>query len=129
MQLPFALVRIIYDSISSVLFWAYDFSECMILCAYDLCTYDLSGRMLFSERMICVCMIFRYVWFVCGWFFCAYDFHDDAPIPVAYHKNSNKETIYSDFLNFRLWKHRILLLTLAFTWGSACVIGQMRGNK
>ena len=61
MQLPFALVRIIYDSITSVLFWAYEFSECMILCAYDLCTYDLSGRMLFSERMICVCMIFRYV--------------------------------------------------------------------
>ena len=57
MQLAFALVRIIYDTITSVLFWAYDFSECMILCAYDLCVYDLSVRMIFSERMICVRMI------------------------------------------------------------------------
>jgi hypothetical protein len=58
MQLAFALVRIIYDTITSVLFWAYDFSERMILCAYDLCAYDLSVRMIFSERMICVGMIF-----------------------------------------------------------------------
>ena len=36
MQLGFALVRIIYDTITSVLFWAYDFSERMILCAYDV---------------------------------------------------------------------------------------------
>jgi hypothetical protein len=57
MQLAFALVRIIYDTITSVLFWAYDFSERMILCAYDLCAYDLSVRMIFSERMICVRMI------------------------------------------------------------------------
>jgi len=35
MQLAFALVRIIYDTITSVLFWAYDFPERMILCAYD----------------------------------------------------------------------------------------------
>jgi len=35
-------------------------------------------------------------------FFCANDFHDDAPVPVAYRKNSNKWTMYSDFLNFRL---------------------------
>ena len=59
MQLAFALVRIIYDTITSVLFWAYDFAEGMFLyaydlCAYDLCTYDLSVRMIFSERMICV---------------------------------------------------------------------------
>jgi len=58
MQLAFALVRIIYDTITSVLFWAYDFSERMILCAYDLCAYDLSVRMIFSELMICVRMIF-----------------------------------------------------------------------
>jgi len=58
MQLAFALVCIIYDTITSVLFWAYDFSERMILCAYDLCAYDLSVRMIFSERMICVRMIF-----------------------------------------------------------------------
>jgi len=58
MQLAFALVRIIYDTITSVLFWAYDFSERMILCAYDLCAYDDSVRMIFSERMICVHMIF-----------------------------------------------------------------------
>jgi len=63
MQLAFALVRIIYDTITSVLFWGYDFSERMILCAYDLCEYDLcahdlSVRMIFSERMICVRMIF-----------------------------------------------------------------------
>jgi len=58
MQLAFALVRIIYDTITSLLFWAYDFSEGMILCAYDLCAYDISGRMIFSERMICVRMIF-----------------------------------------------------------------------
>jgi len=63
MQLAFALVCIIYDTITSVLFWAYDFSEGMILCAYDLCAYDLcaydlSVRMIFSERMICVLMIF-----------------------------------------------------------------------
>jgi len=60
MQLAFAQVRIIYDTITSVLFWAYDFSEHMILCAYDLCAYDLSVRMIFSERMICVHMIFLY---------------------------------------------------------------------
>ena len=58
MQLAFALVRIIYDTINSVLFWAYDFSERMILCAYDLCAYDLSVRMIFSECMICVRMMF-----------------------------------------------------------------------
>jgi len=58
MQLAFALVRIIYDTITSVLFWAYDFSERMILYVYDLCAYDLSVRMIFSERMICVRMIF-----------------------------------------------------------------------
>ena len=63
MQLAFALVRIIYDIITSVLFWAYDLSERMILCAYyfcayDLCAYDLSVHMIFSERMICVRMIF-----------------------------------------------------------------------
>ena len=58
MQLAFALVRIIYDTITSVLFWAYDFSERMILCAYDLCAYELSVRKIFSERMICVRMIF-----------------------------------------------------------------------
>jgi len=57
MQLAFALVRIIYDTITSELFWVYDFSERMILCAYDLCAYDLSVRMLFFERMICVRMI------------------------------------------------------------------------
>ena len=57
------------------------------------------------------------VWFVCVWLFCAYDFYDDAPVPVAYRKNSNKWTMYSDFLNFHLWKHRILQLTLTFTWG------------
>jgi len=34
------------------------FSEHMILCAYDLRAYDLSGRMIFSKRMICVCMVF-----------------------------------------------------------------------
>jgi len=39
---------------------------------------------------------------VCVLLFCAYDFHDDAPVPVAYRKNSNKWTMYSDFLNFRL---------------------------
>jgi len=78
MQLAFALVRIIYDTITSVLFWGYDLSECMILCGYDLCGYDLCGydlcgydlcgydlcaydlsvRMIFSEPMICVRMIF-----------------------------------------------------------------------
>jgi len=58
MQLAFALVRIIYDTITSVLFWTYDFSERMILGVYDLCAYDLSVRMIFSERMICVRMIF-----------------------------------------------------------------------
>jgi len=47
MQRAFALVRIIYDTITSVLFCAYDFSERMILCAYDLCAYDLSVRMIF----------------------------------------------------------------------------------
>ena len=61
MQLAFALVRIIYDTITSVLFWAYDFSERLILCAYDLCAYDLSVRMIFSERMIYVRMIFQCV--------------------------------------------------------------------
>jgi len=63
MQLAVALVRIICDTITSVLFWAYDFSERMILCAYDLCAYDLcaydlSVGMIFSERMICVRKIF-----------------------------------------------------------------------
>ena len=62
----------------------------------------------FCVRMICVRMIFRGLLFflslfVCVWFFCAYDFHDDAPVPVAYRKNSNKWTLYTDFLNFRLW--------------------------
>jgi len=57
MQLGFALVCIIYDTIPSVLFWAYDFSKCMILCAYDLCAYDLSGVIIFSE-FVCVRMIF-----------------------------------------------------------------------
>ena len=61
MKLAFALVRIIYETITSVLFWAYDFSERMILCTYDVCTYDLSGGKMFSERMICVCMIFLWV--------------------------------------------------------------------
>jgi len=61
MQLAFALVPIIYDTITSVLFWAYDFSVRMILCAYDLCAYDLSVRMIFSECMICVRMIFLWV--------------------------------------------------------------------
>jgi len=59
MELAFAVVRIIYDTITSVLFWAYDFSERMILCAYNLCAYDLSGHMIFSERMICVRMIIQ----------------------------------------------------------------------
>jgi len=58
MQLAFALVHIIYDTITSVLFWAYDLSEHMILCAYDLYAYDLSGGMIFSERMISARMIF-----------------------------------------------------------------------
>ena len=58
MQLAFALVRIIYDTITSVLFWAYAFSERMILCGYDLCAYDLYVRIIFSERMICGRMIF-----------------------------------------------------------------------
>ena len=66
MQIAFVLVRIIYDTITSVLFWAYDFSERLILCAYDLyaydlCAYDLSVRMIFSECMICVRMIFLWV--------------------------------------------------------------------
>ena len=58
MQPAFALVCISYNTITCVLFWAYDFSERMILCAYDLCAYDLSGHMIFSERMICVRMNF-----------------------------------------------------------------------
>jgi len=73
MQLAFAPVRIIYNTITSVLFWAYDFSERMILCGYDLCGYDLCGydlcgydfcaydlsvHMILSEHMICVRMIF-----------------------------------------------------------------------
>jgi len=58
MQLAFTLLRIIYNTITSVLFLAYDFSERMILYAYDLCAYDLSVRMIFSERMICERMIF-----------------------------------------------------------------------
>jgi len=57
MQLALALVRIIYDIITSVLFSAYDFSERRILCAYDLCAYDPSGRMIFSE-CVCVHIIF-----------------------------------------------------------------------
>jgi len=57
MQLAFALVHIIYNTITSVLFWAYDFSEPMVLCAYDVCAYDLSGRMILSE-CVCVRMIF-----------------------------------------------------------------------
>ena len=60
MQLAFALVRIIYGTITTALFWAYDFPERMILCAYDLCVYDLSGRITFSE-CICLRMIFLYV--------------------------------------------------------------------
>ena len=77
----------------------------------------------FCVRMICMGMIFLCVWFflsvwfLCVWPFCAHDFHDNAPVPVAYRKNSHKRTMYSDFLNFRLWKHWILLLTLTFTWG------------
>ena len=63
MQLGFALVRIIYDTITSVLFWVYDFSERMILRAYDLCPYNVSVRMIFSESMICVRMIFLCVGF------------------------------------------------------------------
>jgi len=58
MQLAFALVRIIYDTITSVLFWANDLSARMILCASDLSAYDVSVRMILSERMICVHMIF-----------------------------------------------------------------------
>jgi len=58
MQLAFSLVRIIYDTITSVLFWVYDISERMILGAYDLCAYDLSGRMIFYAVMLCVRMIF-----------------------------------------------------------------------
>ena len=58
MQLAFALVYIIYDTITSILFWAYDFSQRMILCAYDLCAYNHSGRRIFADRMICVPMIF-----------------------------------------------------------------------
>ena len=128
MQLAFAQVRIIYDTITSVLFWVYDFSERMILCvydlcAYDLCAYDISVRMIFSEHMICVRMIFLCVWFflsvwfVYVWFFCGYDFHDHAPVHVSYRKNTNKWTMYSYFLNVCLWNLRILLLTQTFTWG------------
>jgi len=58
MQLAFALVHIITDTLTSVLFWAYHFSERMILYAYDVCAYDLSVRRIFSARMICVRMIF-----------------------------------------------------------------------
>ena len=61
MQVAFALVRIIYDTITRVLFWACDCSERMTLCAYDLWAYDLSVRMIFSKRMICVPMIFLWV--------------------------------------------------------------------
>jgi len=86
----------------------------------------------FCVRMICVRMIFLGVWFflsvlfVCLWFFCMYDLHDDAPVPVAYRKNSYKWTLYSDFLNFGLWKHRTLLLPLTFTWGFTRLIGWTR---
>jgi len=61
MQLALSLVRIIYDIITSVLFWAYDFSKHMILYVYNLCAYDHSGHIIFSERMICVRMIFMCV--------------------------------------------------------------------
>ena len=78
-------------------FWAYDF-VCVWFCVRMICV-----------RMIFLCVwFFLSVWFVCVWFFCAYNFHDDAPVPVAYHKNSNKWTMYSDFLNFRLWKHNVI---------------------
>jgi len=36
MQLAFALVYFIYDTITSILFWANDFSEHMILYVYHL---------------------------------------------------------------------------------------------
>jgi len=68
MQLRFALVRIIYDTITSVSFWAYDFSLCMIFLSVWI-----------YVSMICVHMIFLGVWFflsiwvVCEWFFCVYD--------------------------------------------------------
>ena len=126
MQLAFGLVRIIYGTITSVLFWAFHFCERMILWAYDLWAYDLSGRMIFSEHMICVDMICLWVWFVCVGFCCAYDCHDDPPVLVAYRKNSNKLTMYSDFLNVRLWQHGILLLTPTLTWECAHVIGRTR---
>ena len=44
------------------------------------------------------------------------DFHDYAPVPVAYCKDLNKGTMYSDFFNFHYGKHKILLLTLTCTW-------------
>jgi len=106
------------------IFWASDFSGRMILCAYDWCAYDLSGTMMFSERMISVPIIFLYVWFVFVWLFSAYDFHDNAPVPVGHCKNSNKCTIDSGFLNFSLLQHRIVRPTRRFTWGCARVIGQ-----
>jgi len=52
MQLAFALVRIIYDTITSVLFWAKDFSERMIVFVYDLCAYDFSVRMIFMTMLL-----------------------------------------------------------------------------
>jgi len=58
MQLAFALVHILYNTITSVLFCAYDFPGSLILCAYDLCTDDVSGRMILAEGMIWVGMIF-----------------------------------------------------------------------
>jgi len=122
-------VHIIYDTITRSLFWAYDLSERIILCVYDLCAYDLSGRMILSEPMICVSMILRYVWFVCLWLFCAYDFHDDAPVPIGYCKNLNKWARYSDFLNFWHWNNRILLLTLTYTWGCPPMIRWTRVRK
>ena len=56
----------------------------MILCAYDFCVYDLSGHMIFSERMICVRMIFQCVGFLCvsqilSWPIC---FHMTNPLLV-----------------------------------------------
>ena len=36
----------------SVFFWAYDFSERMTLCAYDLCAYHLSVRLIFMTMLL-----------------------------------------------------------------------------
>jgi len=106
---------------SSAYYVRYNY-QCIIFGLWSFCAYDF------------VC-----VWFVCVWFFCeyhffwaddlcVYDFHDAAAVPVAYRKNSNKWTMYSDFLNFHLWKHRIRLLTLTFTWGEHVWLGA-RGSE